>query len=266
MSVCIHPEYFEKNQREIIALTMTGRTAARIGKAEYWTARVPLLAYIDCATGELITEKSSLTWDELSDEKLYDLEAEKCYRLTVRKALEKTPGGTRLFVDAMNGETAADARLEAVLAEYRKPVTLTLPDGNELTLEKSLSVFGGSVEWLGDEVDLSFSVDEPDGTTADTAIKTYVVLSAKREDFTARAKHFAAESLCDLATDWADSSDTPHEVTEDEFISRIELCGISIDEDGKYTLWFSDGDMFWGHSVTVYGSLEEGFTNAEMEG
>ena len=58
-------------------------------------------------------------------------------------------------------------------------------------------------------------------------------------------------------------------MTEDDFVKRISLNGITIEDvegGGEYTLWFDDGDIFWGHSITVSGNIKSGFSDARMEG
>jgi hypothetical protein len=33
--------------------------------------------------------------------------------------------------------------------------------------------------------------------------------------------------------------------------------------DGAFEFWHNDGDLFWGHSILIVGSLEEGLTDGE---
>ena len=49
-------------------------------------------------------------------------------------------------------------------------------------------------------------------------------------------------------------------------MSRMELDAVQIYEDGAFDFWFNDGDLFWGHSIHVTGSLESGPEDAQMEG
>ena len=39
-----------------------------------------------------------------------------------------------------------------------------------------------------------------------------------------------------------------------------------MDAAGSFSAYFDDDDMFFGHSVTVYGTLKDGVTKANMEG
>ena len=52
----------------------------------------------------------------------------------------------------------------------------------------------------------------------------------------------------------------------DALLERMELDAVQISADGSFEFWFNDGDLFWGHSIHVTGSLESGPESAQMEG
>jgi len=56
------------------------------------------------------------------------------------------------------------------------------------------------------------------------------------------------------------------EITEESFASWIELRSIVMDADGSFSAYFDDDDMFFGHCIVVYGTLEGGVSSAEMAG
>ena len=55
-------------------------------------------------------------------------------------------------------------------------------------------------------------------------------------------------------------------MTEDDFIRRISLESITIQDEGEYLLWFNDGDIFWGHTICVIGMVATGFMDAQIYG
>ncbi len=63
-------------------------------------------------------------------------------------------------------------------------------------------------------------------------------------------RDFAAEQLLEAKNDNWREEDEP-ELTKDDFMSRMSIETISFDEDGEYEIWYADGDLFWGHSITV---------------
>ena len=77
----------------------------------------------------------------------------------------------------------------------------------------------------------------------------------------------AARELTDLACEWRESADDAvPEITEESFARRIELRSITMDEDGSFSAFFDDDDMFFGHCVVAYGTLTNGVTSANVEG
>ena len=55
-------------------------------------------------------------------------------------------------------------------------------------------------------------------------------------------------------------------ITEEEFTQRILLTEVSVSPGGRFTAYYNDDDMFWGHSVEVSGSLKKGITYANLAG
>jgi hypothetical protein len=46
-------------------------------------------------------------------------------------------------------------------------------------------------------------------------------------------------------------------ITEDEFAQRILLTEFAVSPGGRFTAWYEDDDMFWGHVITVDGTLKK---------
>ena len=52
-----------------------------------------------------------------------------------------------------------------------------------------------------------------------------------------------------------------------DFARRTPVVeSINIDADGTFEFWFTDGDLFWGHVLTVTGDLNRGITDALLQG
>ena len=91
----------------------------------------------------------------------------------------------------------------------------------------------------------------------------------RQEEWDQRVRALAAEKLLELANDWAQEAEEDREaaeITQEQFMERMELDAIQIYEDGAFEFWFNDGDLFWGHSIHVTGSLTNGPEEAQMEG
>ena len=83
---------------------------------------------------------------------------------------------------------------------------------------------------------------------------------------------FAAKKLTSLANEWLTDNDqtdrNPEKdpITEDEFGHRIILTEFSVSPGGRFTAWYEDDDMFWGHVVIVEATLKKGPISADMQG
>ena len=53
---------------------------------------------------------------------------------------------------------------------------------------------------------------------------------------------------------------------EDSFAKRISLSLIWVTAGGSFTAYLDDGELFFGHSITVSGSLKKGLLSADIEG
>lgn len=144
----------------------------------------------------------------------------------------------------------------------------------EIVYDKEYEWFEGSVNWCGNDVNFSINIDNRDETILNNTILTAVDMVKNQQKWDDTARKYAAKHLTDLANDWADADYgedddeiiEPHEITEQEFAERIELCDISFYSDDRFIFWFNDDDMFACHSVTVYGDIKNGCNDTGIEG
>ena len=77
-------------------------------------------------------------------------------------------------------------------------------------------------------------------------------------------KLYAARQLLDIYNDvW---NETDIEITEREFASRMLLEGITVYGDRITTFYYQDGDLFYGHSITIYLDEQGNLESAQIEG
>ena len=268
---------FEEEVREILVLLAGGSGAGK--RNGFWDVSHYFIAYVDCQTGALHAGDGRIVYP-VSDEEhdaggiLDHFRREAVYRLKARKKIpHEVPEGVTassqnqfLIVELLEEEPPCLA-LEEVLADYRRPVVVVDEVLGELTLDKDLDMFEGEVLWRGEQICVSLEVDEVnEGTWADARWAMKEMLTEQdRWDGDMRAS--AARELTELACEWRESADEEvPEITEESFARRIELRSITMDADGSFSAYFDDDDMFFGHCVTVYGTLADGVTAANMEG
>ena len=97
-------------------------------------------------------------------------------------------------------------------------------------------------------------------------------LLADQESWDKSLRAMAAHKLTPLANEWLadnDQSDRDPEnkpITENEFARRIRITEFSVSPGGRFTAWFEDDDLFWGHVATVDGTLQKGPIGADIQG
>jgi len=75
-------------------------------------------------------------------------------------------------------------------------------------------------------------------------------------------REYAAKKLLKLANEWAEGE----KVTKEDFVSRLRLETIAFYNDLSTGLYYDDGDLFWGHTITVDLDKRGKCTRAEFQG
>ena len=184
------------------------------------------------------------------------------YQITVRPSED---GTQFLMTELPQPET--DPEMKAILEEQKKPVSFWESGLGTFVLNRSVGWFEAEVDWLGQPVRLDFDQEEDRAA----CLSNFHMLMEQKEDWDRRVRSFAAEQLTDLANDWEQDSAgnedrEPEEITQEQFMARMELDAVQFSADGSFDFWFNDGDLFWGHSIHVTGSLASGPESAQMEG
>ena len=268
---------FEDEAREILVLLAGGSGAGK--RNGFWDVSHYFIAYVDCQTGALYTGDGRIVYP-VSDEEhdaggiLDRFRREGVYRLKARKKIpHEVPEGVTassqnqfLIVEVLEEDAPCPA-LDEALAEYRRPVVLNDDELGELTLDKDLDMFEGEVLWRGEQICLSREVDAANEDTWADARRAMKEMLAEQDRWDGDMRASAARELTELACEWRESADEEvPEITEESFACRIELRSIAMDADGSFSAYFDDDDMFFGHCVTVCGTLADGVTAANMEG
>ncbi len=255
---------FDPEEFEIYAVTgPNGFGGGKGPKEEYWTASIGLIAWRE-EGGPIHQGNWGLL--ALADDKLLDYlrraaPKDSVIQARVRQALK----GDRFLLVGMPS-LVGDMELKAILDEAVKPVTFWEEGIGTFTLDRSVNWFEAEADWLGESIRIEFDRDE---NRADCVTHIRALLERQKE-WDEKIRSFAAKELLENAQAWAEDAseeeEDPEELTEEVFMRRMELQSIEIQADGSFDFWFGDGDMFWGHSIRVSGSLEEGPTGADMEG
>ena len=140
----------------------------------------------------------------------------------------------------------------------------------EISFDESLGSFEGEIQINGENVDFGISVDDiNDKETVEKLISEFKKFVSEFDKWDKEMRAFAAEALTDDANDWLQDSledgEEFVEITEEKFAERMVLNSIGFDENG-FEVFYDDDDMFWGHSILVDGTPENGIEQAYIAG
>ena len=266
---------FEAQPREVLVLIAGGSSGAAKSNG-FWENIVHFLAYVDCETGVLHNLPGRIVYPVADDEpdkiSYLHLKPETIYRLKVRPRLpwqveEFIPQlhNQLLFVETLD-EQAPCPQLEEILAQYLQPVVLQDDVLGELDYIREFDFFEGSVDWLGQEIGICLEVEKSDADGIKLAREAMRSMVMNQDKWDAQLRSFAAKELTELARDWSESEEDAAKITEETFAKRIPMGSITMEPDGSFCVFFGDDDMFYGHCITAYGSLNKGLESADIQG
>jgi len=171
--------------------------------------------------------------------------------------------GTRAVFERALPVGSPDEELQKIASELQKPVVFPAKQFGDLVLDRSIDWFEGETQWNGQTIRITFlAVDD---TVSDEDLKIAEALWSDQAGWKKRIAEYIVKELLELKNDaWLDEDES--ELTAEQFLAAIELTSITISYDGEFEFWYDDGDLFWGHSISVSGNLKEGLTDAGIQG
>jgi len=128
-----------------------------------------------------------------------------------------------------------------------------------LTYEKELDWWSAKFQFgKGHKVDVN--INNIEGIErALTAIEKKIEIIRRDEP---QFRDYAAKKLLKLANEWSEGE----KVTKKDFVSRIRLNTIAFCNDLSIGLYYDDGGLFLGHTITVDIDKNGKCTRAEIHG
>lgn len=274
---------YETEEQEVIALIRKciGAGCHKGDSDNFWDMTAMTLGMVFCSTGKVSIKEGRLEWPvteaERNSEKGWGrLQPGQICRLKVRRLLDglvpehTTPDqfNSWAVIDVLEPSVPCPP-LEAVWEEYQKPVNIEDEVLGTLKLNRDFGLLDGEILWNGEKVSLALEIDLEDEETWDTARSCARKVMASCESWDKSMREFAAKELTESANEWLaddDEKENADPITEEVFAQRITLSELVLTYEGDLTAYFDDDDMFWGHTVEVGGSLENGIERANIAG
>jgi len=256
---------------ELLIVTLKGVSGAAVLKDGYNLPSVHFAASVNVETKEFSDVEGRLEWLVSPEEKeekgwIYRFEPYKIHHIKCRKRpamtlepyMAEVANNCYRLLEYM-GEGQSDSRLEALIAEYLKPVVIKDAIG-EFTLNRAYSWFEGSVDFNGNKVSVMLDANKNDKLPP----KSFSHLKKFIEDIENRdskIREFIVKELWETAEDWIDSEEADS-LTEEYFYNSLYLGELSISEAGGLTLYYGDEEeIFAGHAIEISAKI-----NGEIEG
>jgi hypothetical protein len=216
--------------------------------------------------GGPIRTESLTIYRRVTDDELLEfwsvIAADTVVRIRARVAEDNDVGFAQAYLEEYLG-LADDRELQARLDELKKPKTVEDVPFGTFTFDRRAGYYSAEVKWVGETIELRLNAEEPDEIKS--CLKIARDLWSQQSSWKTRIDDFAAQALLALKNDrWLEDDET--ELSPEDFKSKMTLQSISIYPDGNFDFWYDDGDLFWGHSIQVSGSLADGPTSAGIPG
>lgn len=279
----IFEKFYQKyapDEQEVIVL-IRNCIGAGYNKGGFWEMTVISLGMVFCDTGKVDLRQGRLEWPvtemERNSEKGWKrFQAGQICHLKIRRLLDEfVPGHTspeqfnRWAVAQVLGPSVFCPQLEAVWKKYQKPVAIEDQVLGMLGLNRNFEQLEGEVLWNGAKISLFLGVNLEDRATWNTVRSIGQKVVADSEVWDKSMRKFAAKELAELANQWKASDEEDENaalITEEAFAERIALSELSLTYEGDFTAYYDDDDLFWGHSIEVCGSLQNGIESANIVG
>ncbi|HEX8479116.1 MAG TPA: DUF2262 domain-containing protein [Telluria sp.] len=244
-----------------------GASGGRIPPEAQWSLNADLMAW-RVGNGS-IRETPLIVSKSVSDDELHVLQRAIQPDSIISfeaKLCESSPFGDARaelvqLLDAQAG--AIDPVLERILANSIAPVEISDPVFGRLILNRRVGWFEGQVKWLGKTIDVALSAEGENDIRA--AIQSAHAFLDSMLEWSQKINNLAVAELLDLKNEcWLDEGE--QDISKAEFLERMQPASFTVYPDGSFEFWHDDGELFWGHSILISGSLFNGVGNASIAG
>ena len=175
----------------------------------------------------------------------------------------RTLGAGKAELLEVRPEPPEDAALSARAAALQVPVTIEHPRFGTLTHDRGLGRYNGRAKWQGRDIRLVLQA--LDDEQRDAAFAVADIFFRDQDLWAQRVVDRLLGEALPLKNDtWLQEGESP--LTARSMLETIRLETIVLAGDGWFTFWYGDGDLFGGHSITVWGDTKSGVGGMMLEG
>nr|MDE6425803.1 DUF2262 domain-containing protein [Ruminococcus sp.] len=266
-------EYYEETEKEFLVLCIGGtKCGGKIPDGD-WTYNVNMIGFVE--NGKQYSVKGCLTWCEKDGEELYGEVFEETDIYRIRGYLEKSENPKKIYLTEITSGKEKNEFFYNLLTEHNKEVSVNSEILGKVVLNKNYDWYEGNAYWCGSESPFSINLENPDDDITEI-LRLVEDFYKNQSEWDRKLREFSASQLTELANDWledeyyeedGEETEPIQKITEKDFSERISINSIGFDMNGNFSVYYNDDDMFWGHSIVIYGNIKTGeFESAEIIG
>ncbi|UKN03461.1 DUF2262 domain-containing protein [Paracrocinitomix mangrovi] len=237
-------------------------TGGVLDKGDTWTLFFSVLAYSE-NDSDLIEEKITVhktTTQEKAKKLMNQIEPLSLLKFSGEIVQEKNR--RKLIMNDLIDSNWKNEKFTSFIADRIKPVHFESSLFGQLTLERAYDWFSGTGTWCEHKVGINYSSQEHNAAKVEEFAKTVV---SDQTEWSKKINSGIIKDLLNLKnTSWLEDDEPT--ISEQDFLDKISLETITFYDDGSFEFWYNDGDLFWGHSIQVDGSINDGIDRATIVG
>ena len=169
----------------------------------------------------------------------------------------------RIIISKIRKVGLKDKALLAIAEKLKESVVFDGGELGELVLDRRIGCYTGNVEWQNRSIKIRLESSHAEEPVK--AMKWAKVFLDAEDTWSARIGEFVVEQMLDMKNgEWRDDDET--EITGAQFLKCIVPTSLDLTEEGDFTFWFDDGDLFFGHTIMVGGDIDHGPRDASLFG
>ena len=216
---------YAPEDEEKLVLIQSGTSADKTFLDTFWTAHTHALAMADVQTGQVLSGRCCLSWpltDKGRESGDYSKRFAKgnIYRIKTRGWKGVALSEPQWYVTEVLEEGVSCPALEKLWAEYTKPILLEDEVLGTLTLDREMSTFDGTCQWMGKEVRISLDVEIEKKASWTRVTNVMKKLLADQEVWDKSLRAMAAQTLTAQANEWLADNDQTDRAPEKDPITE----------------------------------------------
>lgn len=233
-----------------------------LNKGDLWTLVFTILAYSENGSDlveEEITVHKVSTQAEMK-KMMNQIEPLSILKFTGEILEEK--GRRKIVMNDLMNSKRQNRKFNEFIKNRTKSVHFDSELFGQLTLERAYDWYVGTGEWNTHKITINYSSQDHNAQKVEEFAKKII---SDQEGWNAKIETGIIKDLLDLKNStWLDEDEST--ISEQEFLDKIALEMIVFYDDGTFEFWYNDGDLFWGHSIQVDGSIQAGVDRATIVG